>query len=155
LPRARFSFNCGRAFGALKGVGDFIAYTHFGYALAYLGAFLAWPEPFLLGACIIFAASLRCFGLAENVLPEVIFSHHQYRTVLIVFGICPGWTNVGRALQDASLPFLLIISTVKRTSPGGIAILGFSPSVGRRSASEYLQTSLLALLRNFAVAPPM
>jgi cytochrome c oxidase cbb3-type subunit 1 len=111
------------ALGALKGVADYIAYTHFGYALAYLGA-LGLAATALLGAAHYILP--RICGASD--WPSERFARIHFLatiagTVLIIFGFALAGLMQGGALQDASVPF---ISTVKRTSPGvGIAILGF------------------------------
>jgi cytochrome c oxidase cbb3-type subunit 1 len=113
----------GGALQALKCLADFMAYTHFGYAFAYLGAF-GLTAAALLGAAHYILP--RLCGVSD--WPSERFARGHYLatifgTVLIIFGFALAGLMQGGALQDASVPF---ITTVKRTSPGvGIAILGF------------------------------
>jgi len=108
---------------ALPAVRNFVAYTHLGYALAYLGTFGVGAAAFLGATHHILP---RLLGEAD--WPSVRLSKWHYLgttvgTALIVGGFAIAGLMQGTALADASVPF---ITSVKRTSPGvGIAILGF------------------------------
>ena len=108
---------------SLRGFNNFAAYTHFGYALAYLTTF-GLTAAALLGA--IHYIIPRLFGVAD--WPSDRFSKWHYLgttvgTVLIVVGFTIAGLMQGIALTDATVPF---ITSIKRSSPGvGIAILGF------------------------------
>ncbi len=108
---------------AFRGVSNFFAYTHFGYALAYLSV-LGLTAAAFLGA--IHHIVPRLFGASE--WPSARFSKwHYLGTVIGIALIVGGFTLAGLlqggALKDAAVPFL---TSVKRTSPGvGLTILGF------------------------------